>query len=274
MTRNDDFIQRLEAYLDEYEGLTPLPSSVRDAVRAEVPRTKQAGPLSGLARYVTMDISRPAQMALAAAAAILLIAGGLFVFNGRNVSGPTEPTPTPTVSATAAPEACDSTTVTAPTAGTIEVVWCAPSGAAGQTERIAFTMDGPEEWFDQVFPDQALFLLPESGGRIALSLQTDQSVEEWVDEVASTPGWFVVEQPSVTIGGLAATVMEVSLEPGTSSGDAPPLIEDVATSWRLSEDSPARVWVVDRNGQALLIVSTENLADALADSLETLSWNP
>ena len=274
MTRNDDFIKRLESYLYEYEGSTPLPSSVRHAVRAEIPRIKQVGPLSGLTRYVTMDISKPAQMALAVAAAVLVVAGGLYAFSGRNTGTPSEPTPEPSPSATAAAEAYESTTITAPTPGTIDVIWCAPSGAAGEPERIAFTMDGPDEWFDQVFRDQALFLLPESGGRIAFSLQADQSVEEWVAEVANTPGWFAVERPSTAVGGLEATVTDVSLEEGTSSGDAPPLIEDVATSWQLSADNPTRVWAIDRNGRALLIVGTDNLADELGQALETLEWAP
>ena len=34
MTRDDTFVEQLENYLDEYEGLTPLPDLVRDDVRA------------------------------------------------------------------------------------------------------------------------------------------------------------------------------------------------------------------------------------------------
>lgn len=43
MTRDDDFIRRLEGYLDEFEGATPLPVSVRNALREEVPATGQVG---------------------------------------------------------------------------------------------------------------------------------------------------------------------------------------------------------------------------------------
>ncbi len=68
--------------------------------------------------------------------------------------------------------------------------------------------------------------------------------------------------------------MDVSLEPGTSSGEAQPLLEDVNSTWLLSEDRPTRVWAVDRDGRALLIMTGESLADALADSLGTLTWNP
>ena len=44
MTHNDEFIGQLESYLDEYEGSTPLPEDVRDAIRAELPLTRQRPP--------------------------------------------------------------------------------------------------------------------------------------------------------------------------------------------------------------------------------------
>ena len=42
MTAHDPFINQLEDYLDEYEGNTPLPEAVRDAIRAELPSTTSA----------------------------------------------------------------------------------------------------------------------------------------------------------------------------------------------------------------------------------------
>ncbi len=47
MTRNDQFIERLEAYLDEHEGITPLPDAVSDAVRGRLPKTRQDRPFAG-----------------------------------------------------------------------------------------------------------------------------------------------------------------------------------------------------------------------------------
>jgi hypothetical protein len=44
LTRDDDFIRQLEGYLEEFEGATPLPVSVRDALREELPMTGQVGP--------------------------------------------------------------------------------------------------------------------------------------------------------------------------------------------------------------------------------------
>ena len=55
MTREDDFIAQLEDYLDAYEGVTPLPDAIRDAVRAKLPSTRQIGPVLGLMRFPAMS---------------------------------------------------------------------------------------------------------------------------------------------------------------------------------------------------------------------------
>jgi hypothetical protein len=95
MTREDDFIGQLEGYLDEYEGITPLPSGVRDAIRAEVPKTRQIGPLIRLMRELNI-MGRPAQLAIAAGAVVFAAAviGASLLASG--VGGPLDSTPTPT----------------------------------------------------------------------------------------------------------------------------------------------------------------------------------
>ncbi len=55
MTRDDDFIPQLEAYLDEYEGTNPLPDAVRHAVRAQLSTTRQIGPVLGPMRDLMMS---------------------------------------------------------------------------------------------------------------------------------------------------------------------------------------------------------------------------
>ena len=44
MNRDDDFIGRLEDYLESFDGVTPLPARVRDAIHADLPRTRQVRP--------------------------------------------------------------------------------------------------------------------------------------------------------------------------------------------------------------------------------------
>ena len=91
MTRDDQFMGQVEDYLDAIEGTTPLPPMVRDAIRAELPDTKQVSPQSGLRRIVLMtQIPRPARYGLVAAIALVAIFLGAN-FLGRspdNTGGP------------------------------------------------------------------------------------------------------------------------------------------------------------------------------------------
>jgi Kelch motif len=95
MTRDEDFIGELEGYLDEFEGDTRLPDEIRFAVRAELPRTKQIGPMAGLMRYLIM--SRPLQIAAAGAIVVLVGLAAYRLLPYRNQVG--EPSPTAALSA-------------------------------------------------------------------------------------------------------------------------------------------------------------------------------
>jgi hypothetical protein len=101
--RYDAFIGELESYLDEYEGNTPLPESVRDAVRAELPATRQVRGLLGPVRVQKMSgaMPRSARYGLLAAAIVAAALVGTSLF-ARDAIGP-PPAPTPT--ATPLPEA-------------------------------------------------------------------------------------------------------------------------------------------------------------------------
>ena len=106
MTRDDEFIGQLKGYLDEYEGLTPLPDVVRNSVRAQLPTTKQIGPVSGLMRdlYMNRSIDTPARWGLVAAVIIgAVIIGGALFLGGNNVGGPPASSPFPSVEPSAAP---------------------------------------------------------------------------------------------------------------------------------------------------------------------------
>ena len=95
MTREDQFIGQLERYLDEYEGITPLPEAVRDAIRAELPKTKQAGPLTGLARFSGMSNAYKVGIAAAVIGVAALI--GFSLYNNR-IGMPDDGTPSPSSS--------------------------------------------------------------------------------------------------------------------------------------------------------------------------------
>jgi hypothetical protein len=103
MTREETFIGQLEGYLEEYEGMTPLPDPIRDAVRAQLPTTRQIGPIAGLMRDFNMSatFSAPVRYGLAAAVVIAVIVGGA-LFYRPDSGGPPDATATPGPTATPA----------------------------------------------------------------------------------------------------------------------------------------------------------------------------
>jgi hypothetical protein len=285
MTNDDRFLQELHRYLDDFEGPTPLPETVRSTVRAELPRTKQIGPGFGPMRYLTMTMNKAAPMALVAAAAILAIAVGTFLFTRQDV-GSDDPSPSlPAASTAASPEpesaapspsevaACASSTARMADADTLEVVWCPIRD--GEPVQLSFTMQAAAEWIDQWYGAfESLWLRPESGGAIAFVLHEGQSVEQLVAEIQGRDGYVVADEATASVGGAAGVVFDVSLEPGTDTTDALPLFETTELDWNVQEDEPTRVWVIDHDGQTMLIATRQPLADDLGASLDTLEWQP
>ena len=86
MTRNDDFIGQLEGYLDEYEGSTPLPEEVRDAIRARTSFDQSAPSLVAGAEVPQMN--NAVKLSLAAAAVVVAALLGYNFLVGPNVGGP------------------------------------------------------------------------------------------------------------------------------------------------------------------------------------------
>jgi hypothetical protein len=123
MTGDKDFIGQLEAYLDDYEGMTPLPGSVRDSVRAALPSTRQLGPISGPVRdiYMNSSMDTPARWGLVAAVVIgAVIIGGALIFGGGGVGNEPSPTPSPSVapSESAVPSGAEPVDIAAVAEGT------------------------------------------------------------------------------------------------------------------------------------------------------------
>jgi hypothetical protein len=94
MTRGDDFTTQLEGYLDEFEGSTPLPAHVRDAVRAQLPSIQQRPAWWPARRFPEMN--NTAKLAMGAAAVVVVAFLGMrFLLPGDVGFGDPGPTPTP-----------------------------------------------------------------------------------------------------------------------------------------------------------------------------------
>ena len=96
MTTDDELLRQVTTYLDECEGTTLLPDSIREAVMADFPKTPQSRP-TGLARYSMMTTQLKFGMAAAIVAVAVLL--GFTYLNGQNVGPSPDATATPSTSA-------------------------------------------------------------------------------------------------------------------------------------------------------------------------------
>jgi hypothetical protein len=182
MTTKDPFVDQLADYLDEYEGFTPLPDSVRDSLRATVARTSQVGAPRGLMRYFG-GISKPAaaRYGLVAAAVVAGVALGA-VLGGRGGNLGADPTPTATPTPT--PSSTPSVTLIEPVL--IEPGTGEPRALAGGTYSVdapfpvRLTFEVPRGWEVWAYTSAASQINLYAGGSVEVSF-------EIVDNVTADP---------------------------------------------------------------------------------------
>ena len=165
MNRDDDFIDRLEDYLESFEGATPLPDRVRDAVRASLPRTGQVRPARSSERMLDMmsRVSTRARWGLAAAVVVAAVVLGAAVLNNGRAdsgvgSGSAPASPSPTSSATPSPTPTPSPApptalggapqVACPPPDTAQCIQPGTYGLISSAWPGQITLDVPAGWFD------------------------------------------------------------------------------------------------------------------------------
>jgi hypothetical protein len=158
MSDNDRFIGVLEDYLDAFDGETPLPDRVRDAVRAELPSARQVQPRPGPLRVFTMlsTASAGARAGLAAATIVAAVVLGAAVLNNDRSPGIVGAVPTSTPTATSAPSPAPTNAATpAPSAALPIMLGNAPTAACGAIDPTVSgclaagtyrLTGGPDEW--------------------------------------------------------------------------------------------------------------------------------
>lgn len=168
--------------------------------------------------------------------------------------------------------------VSAPTATTIEAVWCVPRGASDRLV-VQFTMTAPPSWVADTYNSgQVLYFRPSGGGAIAFGLGGSQTIDDWVASFSSESAFEVSAAEPISIDGADGYVIDVRLAAGTNPGDAPPVLDDVELPWRLEPGSVARVWILDAADEPLAIVTGSPEADfeawagTVGAAVESLRW--
>lgn len=233
MTRNDDFIGHLEGYLDEYEGSTPLPDDVRDAIRAQLPLTHQRPAWWPTRRFPEMNSI--AKLGLAAAVVAVAAIVGFNYLVAPNIGGPGlgDPTPSPSPIPTASPTPAPvlngqdplppgryqvepalpmDVTIEVPEGWSAGGAWVAvgPKGnEAPDGMAIRFYASDLNLYNDPLLPSDGLLAPP-----------VGPSVDELVAAMVGHPDWDVTGTSPITLDGYAGQVVHVTLPEGTS--DATP----------------------------------------------------
>jgi hypothetical protein len=260
--RENEFIGQLEDYLVEFDGDTPLPGRVMDAIHAELPRTRQAKARPGLMRMPPMlsTISSRAPLIAAAAVVAAVVLGAVFINRDNNKSGvagvPAEnPTPVPSQSTgpAASSEArllVNANQVSCP--GITGMVFCLDPGEyqLGSTELwpAIVTLDVPENWWYY-----------EGGtGFSGVLVQTEDAV--------NASGW----------GVIFSTVGSVSIDPcdgtaGTSDTDVrtPGELYEVIKGWPGFDASEPEPISNGYDGVRFTLTSTKTSADCPGNEMWT-----
>ena len=271
MTRDRDFIDVLEDYLGEYEGPTPLPDAVRDAIRAELPTTQQIGRLRGWMRLPNIfHVPMAAQFGLTAAVLLAAAVTGAALFGrAQEVGGPGLGDPSPTVSTIPAPLPGDRRTMEGGTYVTgdpfsVRLTFTLPAGwqgwVAGPFRVVVAPNDKPGAvsfmLFQEVSADPCR---PEQG---YLEPPPGPSVDDLVAALAGIPGIEVTDVADVTVDGYSGKQLTMAA-PDSSDGCTPSTAGYVI--WRLplgythamTPGARHRVWILDVVGERLVIVIPE-----------------
>ncbi len=281
MTRDDDFIGQLEGYLDEYEGSTPLPDEVRDAIRAELPSIEQRPAWWPAWRFPEMNSF--AKFGLAAAAVVIAALLGFNYLVAPNIGGPglDDPSPTPTPSPQALTVSAGELaagTYQFTVLGTVDVTLTVPDGWANiggfgangdgtavvvwpSDEEVAHVYADPCRWQDG-------FVDPPVG----------PTVDDLATAFANQPQRGESVPTDVTIDGYSGKTIELSVPDDINFADCD---DGQFQSWEgRTHQEPGqidRLYILDVDGQRVLIdahfipgTSEADLAEqqAILDSIQ------
>lgn len=280
MTRDDAFIGLLEGYLDDYEGSTPLPESVRDYVREQIVTTKQIRPLPGPMRYLTM-ITLPAPVRYGAVAALaigLVLVGAYALGPPDNIGGTTDPEPTPTprpfedASGSLEPGRYVSSIDSIEISYTVPAGWIREPTAPELRGPLADEIGGLSFWtVANVFADPCRFDVG------TLDPPVGESVDDLANALAGQPGIDADPSSDVVVDGFAGKYIEYTT-PATGCDQFGPW--PTPNGLILFPSTDARYWILDVDGTRLVMlayvwdVATQEGRAALERIIDSVEINP
>ncbi len=182
------------------------------------------------------------------------------------------PTPTPdptTASPSPSPEAATpSPSASAAAADPVDqtVGWTVP-----------FTITTPADWERAEGTTPAMTYFEAGVSRyVIFTTIGPETVEAWVDQLTSAPEFIVTDPEAFELDGAPGQVLDVRM--AEESGEEV-LFGEGTTEWSVVPNRPNRVWIVDVDGETVLIVTEavetafENWVAVVEDALATLKWS-
>lgn len=265
MTRSDDFISQLESYLDEHEGSTPLPNDIRNAIRAQLPSTRQRPAWWPARRFPEMN--QVMKLSLAAAVVVVAALLGYNYLVAPNIGGPRLGDPSPTAIPTPTPSPLRGQDplsagryLVDPAGLPMEVTVEVPDGwSAGLSWVVRGPLgndapDGMAIRFYTLAPDP-LYINPFVISEGVLDPAVGPSVDELVAAMVGHPDWIVIGTEPITIDGYAGQVVHVTLPEETTADNPFYLFRDAVSSgvygWQAGQLHD--IHILDVAGERLIV---------------------
>ena len=313
MSHDDPFIGQLEDYLEEFDGATPLPERVRDAIRGELPSVRQVRPTSGPRKIFTTLSTGPTGarlgLATAAVALVALVLSVAWVNNSRSelgVGAGATPTPAPTPAlmlAQASPAPCDTsdTAKSCLPAGTFQL-----TGSAGEWP-VTVTFDVPAGWFewqaapgfDGVLVDGGAANRTNSGWGAMFATVGDVSRDacdptkglipaaqvdtpaKLAAAMAAWPGFTATTPQPITVDGHSGLKLQLTITDPSACSSSPPLwlttFGGTVNGYPMvgnSTSAPGTYAIVD-TGHGLLVIRTTDFPETSPNEIAAgIASNP
>ena len=155
---------------------------------------------------------------------------------------------------------------------------------------VPFTMTVPSDWERADTSTGSMLEIRAGTGRfVTFTQQGPATVDEWVTLLTSTEQIEVTEPEAINLGGAEGIVLDATASASAAEGGPGicmnpgadrcwTLFEDPGGFWSIDEGRTNRLWIVDVDGETVLIV-TEAPEAAFADwtgvvedALTTLEW--
>ena len=160
----------------------------------------------------------------------------------------------------------------------------------GEGWTVPFTMTVPSEWERSEHSTGSMFEISAGTGRfVTFTQQGPPTVDEWVTLLTSTEQIEVTEAEAIEIDGAAGFVLDATASEAAAEGGPGicmnpgadrcwTLFEDPGGFWSIDEGRTNRLWILDVDGETVLIVTEASEAGfddwtaIVEEALATLVW--